>query len=60
MIPSAKPYDAGCSWLNITRDFRKSNDSRLKVLVIYYLWLVLSFWEDVQANAWDKTIYVLY
>ncbi|KAF5227551.1 hypothetical protein FANTH_14744 [Fusarium anthophilum] len=26
----------------------------VSALVIYYLWLVLPFWEDVQANAWDK------
>jgi superfamily II DNA helicase RecQ len=27
----------------------------VSVLVIYYLWLVLPFWEDVQANVLDKT-----
>ncbi|KAF4442495.1 hypothetical protein F53441_11726, partial [Fusarium austroafricanum] len=27
----------------------------VSALVIYYLWLVLPFWEDVQANTWDKT-----
>jgi hypothetical protein len=27
----------------------------VSVLVVYYLWLVLPFWEDVQANVLDKT-----
>ncbi|RKK72604.1 hypothetical protein BFJ71_g17488, partial [Fusarium oxysporum] len=27
----------------------------VSVLLIYYLWLVLPFWEDVQANVWDRT-----
>ncbi|KAH7187353.1 hypothetical protein DER44DRAFT_800386, partial [Fusarium oxysporum] len=25
------------------------------VFLIYYLWLVLPFWEDTQANVWDRT-----
>lgn len=24
------------------------------ILLVYYLWLVLPFWEEVQANIWDK------
>lgn len=27
----------------------------VSILVIYYLWLALPFWEDVQANLWDTT-----
>ncbi|KAG7416705.1 hypothetical protein Forpi1262_v016777 [Fusarium oxysporum f. sp. raphani] len=26
-------------------------------LLTYYLWLVLPFWEDIQANVWDKSIF---
>ncbi|SCV59328.1 uncharacterized protein FFFS_13897 [Fusarium fujikuroi] len=26
-------------------------------LLAYYLWLVLPFWEDIQANVWDKSIF---
>ncbi|PNP51111.1 hypothetical protein FNYG_15921 [Fusarium nygamai] len=26
-------------------------------LLTYYLWLVLLFWEDIQANVWDKSIF---
>jgi hypothetical protein len=26
-------------------------------LLTYYLWLVLPFWEDIQGNVWDKSIF---
>ncbi|KAF4974240.1 hypothetical protein FDECE_18691, partial [Fusarium decemcellulare] len=27
----------------------------ISILVIYYLWLVLPYWEDLQANVWEVT-----
>ncbi|KAJ4137998.1 hypothetical protein NW754_001358 [Fusarium falciforme] len=27
----------------------------ISILVIYYLWLALPYWEDMQANVWEVT-----
>jgi cbb3-type cytochrome oxidase subunit 1 len=27
----------------------------VNTLLIYYLWLILLFWEDIQANIWNKS-----
>lgn len=48
-------YHKGFSKTERVKVIHRFLPREVSVLVIYYLWLVLPFWEDMQANVWDTT-----
>jgi superfamily II DNA helicase RecQ len=48
-------YHKGFSKTERVKVIHRFLPREVSALVIYYLWLVLPFWEDIQANIWDKT-----
>ncbi|GKU10137.1 unnamed protein product, partial [Fusarium langsethiae] len=48
-------YHKGFSKTERVKVIHRFLPREVSALVIYYLWLVLPFWEDIQANVWDKT-----
>jgi hypothetical protein len=48
-------YHKGFSKTERIKVIHRFLSREVSVLVIYYLWLALPYWEDVQANVWVKT-----
>ncbi|KAG7001869.1 ATP-dependent DNA helicase hus2/rqh1 [Fusarium oxysporum f. sp. conglutinans] len=55
LIMLVSGYHKGFSKTERVKVIHRFLPREVRALVIYYLWLVLPFWEDIQANVWDKT-----